>query len=241
MRTENGGSSGDLVLGVRSTTVFGPVFVIQENIIYIKYMGGSVVEEKIIMETDSVLDKASYRWIMTSFNKKNMILGRVLLALLPLYGLGMLLVCGQDTKWIAILLIAVSVMLGIKLYVIMPKKYDAVVEAYEKSHENENHYKFYETYVERTNVTGNLVMQYESFRVLRETESLFMFWTETNKLILLQKKNVPEEQYEFLRGLVSPEKAAAYEKKVAKKRAVQLILLAVICLGFVGMLILALR
>lgn len=199
------------------------------------------MEEKLMVETDAVLDKASYRWVMTHFNEKNLILGRTLFGLMPVYGLGILLTCGEDLRWLAIVLIAMSIILNYRHYIAGPKRFDAMVETLEKNHENENHYRFYETYVERTNATGNLIVKYENFSALRENDALFVFWAEPGRIVLLNKKAVEEKDYDFLRGLVPEENAKGYEKKAQKKRIVEYLLLTVLVFGMMGMVYLGYR
>ena len=61
-----------------------------------------------------------------------------------------------------------GLLMNIAHYILNPRKYDKVVEGLEKTGENVNHYAFYETYLERTNATGNFKFNYENLSTLNE-------------------------------------------------------------------------
>ena len=42
-------------------------------------------EEKLVFETESILDKKSYRWVMTRYNMKNMIISRIIFVICPYF------------------------------------------------------------------------------------------------------------------------------------------------------------
>ena len=138
----------------------------------------------------------------------------------------------------AAILILVGAMINFKYYVLIPRQIDKIVETFEKNGEHKNTYHFYETYVERVNATGNMILKYENLSALRETDSFFAFWSEPNKVIILNKANVSESNYDFLRNLVPADMSAAYEKKFKKRFIISAIVLGCIVIGLIAMLLL---
>lgn len=193
-------------------------------------------EEKLVFETESILDKKSYRWVMTRYNMKNMIVSRIIFVICPIYGIFLLTSFGGRMLSLAVILILVGAMVNFKYYVLIPKQIDKIVETYERSGEHKNTYHFYETYVERENATGNMILKYENLSALRETESFFAFWSEPNKVIILPKENMPESNYDFLRSIVPANMSAAYEKKFKKRFIVSATVLSIIVIGLIAML-----
>lgn len=194
-------------------------------------------EEKLIFETNSILDKESYQWVMTRYNMKNMVVSRIIFVLCPLYGIFLLTTWGGRMLSLAAILILVGAMINFRYYVIIPKQINKIVETFERNGEHQNTYHFYETYVERVNATGNMIIKYENLSALRETDTFFAFWSEPNKVIILNKERVSEDNYEFLRNLVPADMSAVYEKKFKLRFIISAIVLGIILLGFIAMLI----
>lgn len=194
-------------------------------------------EEKLIFETNSILDKESYQWVMTRYNMKNMVVSRIIFVLCPLYGIFLLTTLGGRMLSLAAILILVGAMINFRYYVIRPKQINKILETFERNGERQNTYHFYETYVERVNATGNMIIKYENLSALRETVTFFAFWSEPNKVIILNKEKVSEDNYEFLRSLVPADMSAAYEKKFKLRFILSAIVLGIILLGFIAMLI----
>ena len=199
---------------------------------------GNKVEEKLVFETESILDKKSYRWVMTRYNMKNMIVSRIIFVICPIYGLFLLTSLGGRMLSLAAILILVGVMINFKYYILIPKQIDKIVETFERNGEHKNTYHFYETYVERVNATGNMVIKYENLSALRETDSFLAFWSEPNKIIILNKEKVDESNFEFLRSLVPADMSAAYEKKFKKRFIVSTTVLGIMVMGLIAMLLL---
>lgn len=196
------------------------------------------MEEKLVFETESILDKKSYRWVMTRYNMKNMIVSRIIFVICPIYGLFLLTSLGGRMLSLAAILILVGAMINFKYYILIPKQIDKIVETFERNGEHKNTYHFYETYVERVNATGNMVIKYENLSALRETDTFFAFWSEPNKIIILNKEKVDESNFEFLRSLVPADMSAAYEKKFKKKFIVSATVLGIMVMGIIAMLLL---
>lgn len=196
------------------------------------------MEEKLVFETESILDKKSYRWVMTRYNMKNMIVSRIIFVICPIYGLFLLTSLGGRMLSLAAILILVGAMINFKYYILIPKQIDKIVETFERNGEHKNTYHFYETYVERVNATGNMVIKYENLSALRETDTFFAFWSEPNKIIILNKEKVDESNFEFLRSLVPADMSAAYEKKFKKRFIVSATVLGIIVMGLIAMLLL---
>ena len=194
-------------------------------------------EEKLVFETESILDKKSYRWVMTRYNMKNMIVSRIIFVICPIYGIFLLSSFGGRMLGMAATLILVGAMVNIKYYILLPKQIDKIVETFERNGEHKNTYHFYETYVERVNATGNMVLKYENLSALRETDTFFAFWSEPNKVIILKKENVSESNYVFLRSIVPADMSMAYEKKFKKRFIVSSIVLGIITIGLIAMLL----
>lgn len=195
------------------------------------------MEEKLIFETEATIDKESYSWVMTKFNKKNMIISRIIFAICPLYGIFLLIVMGNRMLSLAAILIIVGFIVNLKTYVLVPRQLGKIVETFEQNGEHKNNYRFYETYVERTNATGNMITKYENLSALRENDKIFVFWSEPNKVIILNKDKVDESNYDFLRNLVPADMSAVYEKRFKKKRIISGTMLGIIVLGLIAMLV----
>ncbi len=196
------------------------------------------MEEKLVFETESILDKKSYRWVMTRYNMKNMIVSRIIFVICPIYGLFLLTSLGGRMLSLAAILILVGAMINFKYYILIPKQIDKIVETFERNGEHKNTYHFYETYVERVNATGNMVTKYENLSALRETDTFFAFWSEPNKIIILNKEKVDESNFEFLRSLVPADMSATYEKRFKKRFIVSATVLGIMVMGLIAMLLL---
>jgi len=197
------------------------------------------MEDKLVFETESIIDKESYSWVMTKFNKKNMIISRIIFAICPIYGIYLLVTFGTRMLGMAVILLAVGLLINLKTYILVPKQLAKIVESFERTGELKNEYRFYETYVERTNATGNAITKYENLSALRENDKIFAFWSEPNKVIILQKDKIDESNYDFLRSIVPADMAAVYDKKVKKKRILSSVVLGIIVVGFVAMIIMS--
>lgn len=193
-------------------------------------------EEKLVFETESILDKKSYRWVMTRYNMKNMIISRIIFVICPVYGIFLLTSFGGRMLSLAAILILVGAMVNFKYYILIPKQIDKIVETFEKNGEHKNAYHFYETYVERENATGNMIIKYENLSALRETDTFFAFWSEPNKVIILNKENISESHYDFLRNIVPADMSEAYERKFKKRFIISASVLGIIVIGLIAML-----
>lgn len=191
-------------------------------------------KEKVMFETDGVVDRAAYRWVMMYFNKKKLILSRINLILCPIYGVLSYFVLHE--KMLALILLAGGAAANLLQYIVTPKTLDKVAEVLEKNGENRNHYTFYETYVERTNASGTMIFKYEDLCALRENAAYFAYWSEPNRIIVLNKPVIEEKEQAFLRGLVSGTAAEVYEKKIKKKILMEQIVMTILGLGIAVMI-----
>ncbi|MCQ2515430.1 MAG: YcxB family protein [Saccharofermentans sp.] len=197
------------------------------------------MDEKKIFEVDSTLDKKTYRWVMTHFHEDSLILARVFWGVLPFYGV--LAGIALRTIILSIILFAVGITLNIMHYLVMPRRYDKIVENFEKTGEHQNHYTFYETYLERTNVTGNYKLNYENLSALKETDDKFILYSEPNRIIVLPKLEIASKDQEFVRGLIPEANAKAYDKKHNSKKSKMIICLTVMGVSTVLLIWLMLR
>lgn len=183
------------------------------------------MNEQLKFETDMTLDYTSYSWAMYYLNSGNLYLARIIYALLPIYGACVWFLFGRELMGLSAVMIVLGVLINGYHYFILPKRIKKIIAMFEKNEEHKNHYQFFETYVERTNATGNQIVKYENLCALRENDAYFAFWAEPNKIIILDKKNIEENQQEFLRGIVSKSMSDKYEKKFRTRRVVEIALI----------------
>lgn len=183
------------------------------------------MDEKKIFEVDATIDKKTYRWVMTHFHEDSLILARVFWGLMPFYGLfaGYVL----NMMVLGLVLFFSGLLMNIAHYILNPRRYDKIVEGLEKTGENVNHYVFYETYLERTNATGNFKFNYENLSALKEAEDNLIFYAEPNRIIVLPKAKIAAENQEFLRSIIPAANIEAYSNKHRRQKNKIIALLAV--------------
>ncbi|MCQ2529318.1 MAG: YcxB family protein [Saccharofermentans sp.] len=183
------------------------------------------MDEKKIFEVDATIDKKTYRWVMTHFHEDSLVLARVFWGLVPFYGLFAAYVLNSTA--LGLVLFFSGLLMNIAHYFVNPRRYDKIVEGLEKTGENVNHYAFYETYLERTNATGNFKFNYENLSALKEAEDNLIFYAEPNRIIVLPKEKIAAENQEFLRSIIPAANIEAYDKKHRRQKNKIIALLAV--------------
>lgn len=190
-------------------------------------------KEKVILKTETILNKETYRWAYFALHKKITVLFTIVYVLLILCGIVLFIVDGKALLVISVVLIAIGIARLLRQYIIIPKQLNAVVDTLEKKGAIRNQYIFYETYFERHNAAGNAMVKYEELCDYKENAQNFVFMADLNRILILDKTQIPEADYEFLRKLLTVGAVKAYAKKRRIKFIFGYILLVLVAVEFV--------